>query len=139
MTTQTRVRAILVSAQAVIEDPKQWVTEYEAVAADGGPRNGRDLDACRWCAVGAVLKCASSDEYILYCSYPGEPTIVSKTLQALNDAARYLFETIDDCTHNGITAINDYEGHARTLQMFDRAIAQVSAPPVTVNETDIPF
>ena len=93
-------------ARALITDPAQW-TEH-TYARD---RYGRAVDPCQpeavcWCAYGALDR-QGADE-------------CSDAREYLRAAAEVLFDSFPAC-------VNDDDGHAAVLRMYDRAIELAGA------------
>ena len=111
MTTLDTLRA----ARALIADPSRW-------NGDGGyarDRRGRIVAPCspnavRWCALGAIDHEAA------------------RRFGNYQAATTPLYRVADDC----ISFINDNQGHAAVLALFDRAIAAEEAKAVPV---DVPL
>lgn len=97
---------ILRAARARIEDPKNWQQGWYASTADGRRTMGSDPDAACFCAYGALDNAGASES--------GE---ISALLEA---AAVRLF-------NQDLIDVNDQEGHAAVLQVFDAAIAAAEA------------
>ncbi len=56
----------------LIADPASWCQGYEAIDIDGDEVDADSRAACRWCLVGAIVKCRiTSDELdVLYRRVP---------------------------------------------------------------------
>lgn len=83
------------AAKALIEDPAHWCQGHYALNADGADISAGDPRAVKWCAIGA-------------CNHLG---MTDKTTD-------YLYRS----SGSPVTLINDLEGHAAVLALFDRAI-----------------
>jgi hypothetical protein len=94
------VREQLVAARDLIADPERWTQGAYARDVNDEPTMALSASACKWCPVGAVMRVTGSP----YGWGPGTG--------ALSVAA------------NGLSAsvVNDEQGHAAVLAMFDRAI-----------------
>jgi hypothetical protein len=108
----------LTAARAKIADESNWTQHALARDAEGSykPRShplsddahwegidGRDVQACRWCAMGAVQAVTPVQHE-------------QDTWEALNIAARKLHNVVS------IPEVNDNLGHAAVLACFDQAI-----------------
>jgi len=104
------IKSILVSifierAKELIQDESRWCRGYLAVDADGLSADPTGSEAVRRCALGALLAAAyqftNSRE---------------KSCQLATNALRPL------CGSNKVVLVNDYQGHAAILTLFDEAI-----------------
>lgn len=98
---------ILRAARARIEDPKNWTQGAFAKLADGRGTISHDPDAVCWCAIGAVrAEAGTRDQAVEY---------------YLTWAALRHFGVA------GASVVNDCNGHASVLKMYDAAIAAAEA------------
>jgi hypothetical protein len=115
------MKNILIAARAKIADPANWVKDVLAVDANGDYKpsshpladdahweglDGRDVQACQWCAMGAVQAVTTE-------------VTEDAAFAALDIAAIGLYDK------TGIVAVNDELGHAEVLACFDKAIKDV--------------
>lgn len=104
-------KELLINAKAVIQDPAHWVQEKLAVDASGLSTACRKPDACRWCAMGAMLN-------------QSDGTGAMRKAERLLTAQAEALLDFKGLTHkdNAITAVNDKLTHADVMTMFDKAI-----------------
>jgi hypothetical protein len=105
MTERTTVE-ILKAARKRIEDPSRWTQGFMAMAGHLPLVNGFDPRATCWCALGALEAELGRD--CIGLDGGDDPVVV-----ALTEAADGRFPG----------DVNDNEGHAAALAIFDRAIA----------------
>jgi hypothetical protein len=104
------IKSILVSifierAKELIQDESRWCRGYLAVDADGISADPTGSEAVRRCALGALLAAA----YQLTNSR-------EKSCELATNALRPL------CGSNKVVLVNDYQGRAAILALFDEAI-----------------
>ena len=104
MTATTR-KMLLLAARDLIAQEGRWTKKLLACTETRRPVMWHDEEACRWCAVGAVRRAALD--------LVGEET----RAQLLAD------EVLNACLPRNLSAINDQEGHAAVLAVFDWALA----------------
>jgi hypothetical protein len=92
------------AARALIEDPDRWTTGNYAQTAGGRECTPDDLRAVRWCAVGALRACAADDDDVR------------------GAIGRALCCAANDLGYRRAATLNDAQGHAAVLAMYDRAI-----------------
>jgi hypothetical protein len=97
------VHDALQRARDLIADPARWTRNAPARDANGARIGIRSPHATCWCAIGALGKTSPDID-------------VSDAVTSLREATR-----------NPITFVNDTQGHAAVLAMYDRALAE----PVT--------
>lgn len=102
----TSFKQTMIAARAVIENPAHWCQGNMAVDWQGNEVAPNDPNAIRHCAEGALCKVADQPYGLDY-----------DLSSLLNDAADILFGIAD------FVEINDRNGHAAILAVFDRAIA----------------
>jgi hypothetical protein len=95
------VHEILKAARQRIEKPEHWTQGFMARDKDGNPTKSTNREACQWCALGAISAEAGG-------------------ARAGEDAQDELYRAVGGTP---ITDINDRDGHAAVLSMFDKAIA----------------
>jgi hypothetical protein len=102
---------ILRRARELISDPERWTTELAARDECNGSVAPWDESAVCWCAVGAMERAAhdlgvrvSSNAY----------SAAMERLYALSP-------------HNSVVQVNDVEGHAAVLALFDKALSEKEA------------
>jgi hypothetical protein len=92
-------------ARELISDRKRWTKRVLARnQSRSRVQHYSSLEACRWCATGAVLK-------------------VNPDVVTANAALSILGEDMEDC----IGDFNDYHNHAEVLAAFDAAIEKAGA------------
>jgi hypothetical protein len=96
---------VLRNARALIERPTDWTRGVHARAENGRPVMWHDRQACRWCALGAINRAVYD--------------LIGHKEQAEGIAD----EIIADCFPCNLSWINDKDGHATVLQLFDKALA----------------
>lgn len=110
-TTQADVD-LLRAAKKRIEDPAHWCTGYYAKDADGRSTTTSTLDACQWCAKGAVM----AESYLR--QIRGD---IAELL--LDRAASVLYGDLDADTYAGVVFVNDQlREHSAVMKVYDRAI-----------------
>ena len=97
---------VLRTARALIAEPTRWTRGVLGRAASGRPVMWHDGEACRWCALGAIHRAA----YDLV----GD----KERAEAIAD------EAIAACFAGNLSWINDNNGHATVLNLFDDALAK---------------
>lgn len=103
---------ILRAARERISDPERWTTEAYARDRDGSGTEPQQADAVCWCAVGAFLA-----EQGLAPRVGDDPHRSNPVLDLLIEAAG----------HRPVAAVNDKDGHAAVLALYDRAIELAEA------------
>jgi hypothetical protein len=93
------VTALLKRARRRISDPQRWTQGFAAREADGMPVCPQDDDAASWCAVGSLRV---------------EALLAGDVGRAYNRLYAAAGKAPED--------VNDDEGHAPVLEMFDEAI-----------------
>jgi len=96
---------IIERAKDLIQDESRWCRGYLAVDADGISADPTGSEAVRRCALGALLAAA----YQLTNSR-------EKSCELATNALRPL------CGSNKVVLVNDYQGRAAILALFDEAI-----------------
>jgi hypothetical protein len=96
---------ILRAARERIGDPEQWTRGEYARDAKGHTVRPQYPTACSWCAVGSI--CAELGLDPIIGDNPGIPEVKALGLN--------------------VRLVNDYQGHAATLALFDRAIELAEA------------
>lgn len=97
---------ILRAARARIEDPKNWTQGAYARDAQGRGTRGKAREAVCWCAYGALAASGGNE--------------LGSDGFLLESAAEELFDA-------DVVDVNDKQGHAAVLQVFDAAIAAAEA------------
>ncbi|MCA1841750.1 MAG: hypothetical protein LC792_00910 [Actinobacteria bacterium] len=92
--------AALRAARALIADPAHWCQHEWALNENGEPVDPESRLAVRWCAWSAVIrvKFYAGHLWLAWAASPSSPS-----------------------------AVNDYDGHAAVLEMYDRAIELAEA------------
>ena len=81
-------------AKALIEDPERWCQNHYALDADGNSVRMLGQKAVRWCAIGACVRVGLDMDVLYDIVLPDKP----------------------------LSEINDDDGHAAVMALFDRAI-----------------
>jgi hypothetical protein len=102
--------AIIRRAREIISDPEKWTTHEGARDACNNPVSAVSKAAVCWCAAGALDRAAAELGYLGGCEW--------------GRAAERLCELTPN---NSIVEVNDEEGHAAVLSLFDKALAQEAA------------
>jgi hypothetical protein len=97
---------IIERAKELIQDESRWCRGYLAVDADGISADPTSSEAVKRCAFGALLAAA----YQLTNSREKSCELASNALLPL-------------CGSNKVVLVNDHEGHAAILALFDEATA----------------
>jgi hypothetical protein len=95
--------AVLTRAKALISDPAKWTTEAFARGPEGLSISPYSVMACSWCAIGAIRH----EE-----RHEGQ----------LSNAERLLRSVATDFNGRIVYNVNDKEGHAAVMDLYDRAI-----------------
>jgi hypothetical protein len=106
--SQTLHHQVLIRARSLIARPAQWTRRVLASSRTGHPVLWHDQQACQWCALGAINRAA----YDL--------------LGDRQRAEEIADEVIATCFPANMSWINDTEGHAAVLGLFDGALARSS-------------
>lgn len=106
--TSPNALQILISARDLIRDPVSWTAYAHARDQDGDPIAPTNQSAVRFCAGGAIVKCAT----------------------AHTDGAQFALTSLNACAHAyyhcGLTVLNDTKGHRAIMHVFDEAIQMLS-------------
>jgi hypothetical protein len=102
--TRTLRHQVLRNARALIARPADWTRGVHARTENGRPVMWHDQQACRWCALGAINRAVYD--------------LVGHKERAEGIAD----EIIADCFPCNLSWINDKDGHATVLQLFDKAL-----------------
>jgi hypothetical protein len=97
---------IIERAKELIQDESQWCRGYLAVDAHGDSADPAGSEAVKRCALGALFAAA----YQLTNNTEKSCELASSALLPL-------------CGSNKVVLVNDYQGHAAILALFDQAIA----------------
>jgi hypothetical protein len=107
---QTLQRQIVSRARAIIADEVNWTSKALARDSSGMLCELDSARATKFCALGALVRAASemiSDEYVAH-------SFAMEAAQQILEASRLA----GSC----LPMLNDSEGHASVLAMFDRAL-----------------
>lgn len=104
--TDSRIYTLLSEAQELIRDQKNWTTRSLARDCTDRPvALTRCIEACRWCALGALHKVTNTiEDYDMLEHF-------------LNQAARQIYPRY----RYSVAYINDNNGHQAVMQLFDKA------------------
>ena len=105
MTTRDVLIEVLTEARSYIE--KGWTQRSFARDEYGKPVDGRDPEACEWCAMGAIWKVVG---------YSGT--------EAYQEARDLIYSLVDFVDFNTVSQFNDHADttQADVLALFDKAI-----------------
>ena len=98
-------KEVLIKARELISDPNNWTAHAYARDAKGERVEINSPAACKFCALGAVQRVIGR---------PHDPSLSRKAWNALHE------QTSD----YSVASVNDNEGHAAVMEMFDKAIAE---------------
>lgn len=122
---------LLINSRQRIVDPRAFTRGAYARDAKGNPVNVLDPGAVCWCAVG-TLECEAKRSTPSWEPMPGKPAKSNNLYHVAHDlleqaAAQLLKTTVTHASEEtkkrySITALADGAGHARALQMYNRAI-----------------
>lgn len=98
---------VLTAAKTKIQNPDNWVQKYFAIDAAGKPVSFARDDACKFCALGAVLSVSDC-----------ESAAVGKAYHLLSSTALELFGM-------NIVKVNDTLGHAAVLEVYNTTLRQL--------------
>ena len=103
-------KQVLIDARALIADPARWTMWMLASTERGRPVAWHDRSARRWCAVGAIHRAALD--------------LIGNRSQAVRIANEVIAGIAPLASVRGsLPAVNDAEGHAAVIVLFDRALA----------------
>jgi hypothetical protein len=109
--TATIQKRVLINARALIEDPCHWTQETLARTTNGQPVAWHKHSASKWCALGALYRAAYSlveDK--------------KRAVQIGDNVADGIYPR--RWLRSALHALNDRQGHAAVLAVFDRALAK---------------
>lgn len=106
---------LLRKARDLISDPERWVQSWFSVNKDGNPVVGNNGPAVRWCALGAVHHFAPD-----YASSMAAKAALRRSVGG------------------PVSHVNDRQGHAAVMEMFDRTIARLELEEIPVAEPERP-
>lgn len=95
---------ILKAARELIADPNRWCQDVYARDATGKDVVPDDPAACQWCALGAIERFSEPPSY------------------ALEAIAALIPDRSLPAARMQVPDVNDTDGHAAVLEMFDAAI-----------------
>ncbi len=107
--TQTLQKKILARALALISEKQRWTTGSMARKSDGSNCHWGHPQAYKYCAMGAIARAAAD---VLGPDYRAA---------IINRVASYLLVVTG--RPEGLGFINDREGHAAVVEMFEKALA----------------
>jgi hypothetical protein len=99
--------AIIRRAREIISDPKRWTQGTYARDKDGAAIHPYDDSATCWCALGALARAA-----IELNAQPGDGSAAT--------------DRLINCSQRFVGSVNDHDGHAAVLSLFDKALAEVA-------------
>lgn len=97
---------VIRQARTLISNPEHWTTGEAAKDANGQVVPSSDKNACKFCAVGAILHCGGDGFTILELEY---------VLGLVRGA---------DPSLTPLAYVNDYEGREAVLKLFDAYLEQ---------------
>ena len=108
--TTTVQKQVLINARALIADPARWTRGALACNANGRKVDWSDRSATKWCAHGAIYRAA----YDLVADQKEATRIGNEAAKSIY-GPHWLFVSL--------AIINDRQGHAAVLAVFDKALA----------------
>ena len=108
--TTTVQKQVLINARALIADPAHWTSSALARTADDHVVDWSDRSATKWCAQGAIYHAA----YDLV-GDRNEATRIGNEVAKNIYRPRWLVANLPN--------LNDRQGHAAVLAVFDKALA----------------
>jgi hypothetical protein len=108
--TTTVQKQVLINARALIADPAHWTRGALARSADDNYVDWYDRSATKWCAQGAIYRAA----YDLV-GDQNEATRIG------NEVAKNIYRP--SWRFVSLPNVNDRQGHAAVLAVFDKAVA----------------
>lgn len=100
-----QVKAIILAAVALIENPEAWTQDAPARDKEGVSVDANSKQACRWCTLGAIDK-------------------VSYDYNSWLEATRRVREVLrGDAPYISIAKFNDNHTHAEVLALLRKAAA----------------
>ena len=109
------VRALLVASRSAIASPERWLQGYAAVNRYGIETDPRSDTACRWCALGAILRhdpSLTGDEL---------GPLGQEAVDVLNGSAVCVSPVLAGASEP-LVELNDDATHAEVLRVFDLAV-----------------
>jgi hypothetical protein len=104
--TGTLHHQVLGYARALIARQTDWTRGVHARAENGRPVMWHDQEACSWCALGAINRAAYD--------------LIGNKERAEGIAD----EIIANCFPCNLSWINDKDGHAAVIKLFDKALTE---------------
>lgn len=121
-----KTRELLSTARALIADPRAWVRDVYARDATGAPTDPVGVQACAWCAYGALLKVASDHAISVHDILPAVEALAcaaSAFSQTRPGTPCAIVSFPSPLVPRGIFEFNDEQAdHAAVMQWFARAI-----------------
>jgi hypothetical protein len=102
-------KQVLCNARALIADPARWTMWMLASTASGRPAAWHDASARRWCAVGAIHRAAFD-----LVGSKGQAVCIA--VEVINSMHPHSW------ARRSLPALNDSQGHAAVIELFDRAL-----------------
>lgn len=119
-------KQILCGAKDLIKDPANWTQDCDARNADGICVSPLSSSAVCWCAVGALRKVSLAPFVGNLEPIPAHATKELSTATAVLAIAASSVRPGNGIVNiNSIVNINDELGHAKVMEMYDRAIARL--------------
>ena len=105
------IKETLIKARARIDTADKWTQVAFARTASDHPTDSGDPNACKFCALGALLATLKPHEADTYA-------------EAVSELEKY----VPHPNNAGVMAFNDTPGrsHSEVLEIFDKAIANVN-------------
>lgn len=98
-------KAVLEAVQAKIRDPLHWCQGNYAKDNKGESVDPISVNAVQFCSIGALIAVTNKDDTDDY----------NRARKLMEQAANDLFSTVM------LVHVNDVQGHAAVMQMFERA------------------
>lgn len=103
---------VLREAYDLIRDEERWTVEYAATDRQGEPVAPGSTEAVRWCAVGALVRCA------------GWTAWSAGERNWLESLAKTMFPDLRRYSISHVMGVNDELGHDAVMQLFEKALIQ---------------
>jgi hypothetical protein len=100
---------IIARALDIISDEARWTSLVIARTADGSLCDCRDVAAARFCAIGALYRASAE-------------MLGEQAFEFVFRAEKFILRA-NNRPHDSLPRINDREGHAVIVAMFERALA----------------
>jgi hypothetical protein len=121
----TLKKQVLINARALIANPAHWTMWVLAASEHGRPVSWHDRAARRWCAVGAIHRAAFD--------LLGDK---ERAIALANEVIARIYPHTPP--RRNLPALNDTQGHAAVIGLFDRALRDESADSMAAKALPLP-